>query len=223
MLNIVKLFGRSPFAPLKTHMDKVNDTVTPLTELFTALEAGDLNEVDKIAGLISKHEYSADLVKNDIRNHLPKSLFLSIDRAALLEILSLQDSIADHAEDVAVLVTLKRPPYTPYLKELFPAFLEKHLQVFKTTRTVMRELDELMEASFGGVEAEKVRKLIHDVALQEHEADLVQRPLLQALLDNDNGLHYTDFHVWQGILRSLSHLANVSEKLAHRMRMTLEI
>lgn len=223
MLNIVKLFSRSPFAPLQKHMDKVSDTVELLPPLFSALQSQGYARVDALADQISEEEHAADLIKNDIRNHLPKSLFLSIDRQSLLEMISLQDSIADHAEDIAVLVTLKRPKFPPFIKELFPPFIQKHLDVFVGTREVMRELDELMEASFGGPEAEKVHQLVRKVSLAEHEADLVQRPLLQALLQEDTGLHYTDLIVWQGILRAFSTLANISEKLANRMRMTLEI
>src|ERR1700743_1238452 len=103
MRTIVNLFGRSPFAPLRHHMETVAMCVYLLSDLFQALQKQDKEALQKIASSIQSYEHEADRTKNDIRNHLPKSLFLPIDRTQLLEILTLQDRLADKAEDVSVL------------------------------------------------------------------------------------------------------------------------
>src|SRR5687767_1267704 len=108
MYTILSLFARSPFAPLQSHMEKVSVCVHKVVDLFNALQNHNFQEVEKIVLEISELEHQADLTKNDIRNHLHKNIYLPIDRANLLEILSIQDSIADAAEDIAVLVTLKQ-------------------------------------------------------------------------------------------------------------------
>ena len=100
MLTILSLFGRSPFAPFQSHMESVSRCVHCLPPLCEAIEKKDYARVEQISEEISRLEHEADLIKNDIRNHLPKSLFLPIDRSNLLEILSIQDSIADKVEDV---------------------------------------------------------------------------------------------------------------------------
>src|SRR2546428_11702228 len=99
MLTIAKLFGKSPFAPLQTHMEKVSCCVSELPVLFQAMMDQDMEAIQQISDTISRLEHDADLTKNDIRNHLPKSLFLPVDRGSLLEILSLQDALADQAEE----------------------------------------------------------------------------------------------------------------------------
>src|SRR5580704_5745643 len=101
MLTIARLFGKSPFAPLQTHMDKVASCIGELPNLFEAVIDQDSHAIQIIGEKISKLEHEADLTKNDIRNHLPKSIFLPLDRSALLDILSLQDAIADQAEEIA--------------------------------------------------------------------------------------------------------------------------
>src|SRR3989344_2456887 len=101
MLTIARLFGKSPFAPLQTHMEKVSSCMSELPYLFKAILVQDQEAISDIAAKISKLEHEADLTKNDIRNHLPKSLFLLVDREALLEILSLQDALADQAEEIS--------------------------------------------------------------------------------------------------------------------------
>ena len=78
MLTIAKLFGKSPFSPLQSHMDKVKGCVLLLEDLFSALKEKNYTKVKEIGENISKKEHEADLTKNDIRNHLPKSLFMPI-------------------------------------------------------------------------------------------------------------------------------------------------
>ena len=181
MRTIAKLFGRSPFVPLQTHMSKVADCVQKVQDVFDACKAGDRKAVDKLAAQISKLEHKADVVKNDIRNHLPKGIFLPIDRANLLEILSTQDDIADKAENIAVLLTLKPLPMVDAFKDNFKAFLNKNIECFEAVYLVIQQLDELLESGFGGAEAQKVTQMVEQVALKEHEADLIQRQLLKDL------------------------------------------
>lgn len=224
MLNtILNLFGRSPFAPLQTHMDKVSSCVLMVPELFDALQKQDYPLVEKIAGKISEKEHEADLTKNDIRNHLPKTLFLPIDRSHLLEILTIQDRIADTAEDIAVLATLKPLVILEPFKQEFDEFLHKNIEAFKGVQMIINEINELLESSFGGIEAQKVRVMVDDVAFKEHEVDLVQRKLLKGLFQAETQMTYSTFDLWQRIFQATAAISNLSENLAYRVRMTLEL
>lgn len=223
MFTILKLFGHSPFASLKAHMDKIASCVHKLPDLFDALQRGDRDAIEEIAGQISKLEHQADLTKNDIRNHLPKNLFLPIDRNQVLEILALQDSIADKAEDIAVLTTLKPLKIPEDFQELFQDFLQKNIETYDLVRAVIEELHELIESSFGGKEAEKVREMIDQVAYNEHRVDLIQREFLKKLFNSEKEMSYTTFHLWLLIAESLGDISNLSEKLGWRVRRTLEL
>ena len=116
---MARLFGRSPFVPLQLHLDKVADCVEAVFALLERIREGDVSNVDETAREISKLEHKADLVKNDIRNSLPRGLFLAIDRSQLLEILGLQDSIADKAEDIGILMSLRTAKMLDSLVEPF--------------------------------------------------------------------------------------------------------
>lgn len=83
-------------------MNKVASCVEKLPPLFEALLSQNMDAIQAISAEISSLEHEADLTKNDIRNHLPKSLFLQVDRPSILEILSLQDAIADQVELIAI-------------------------------------------------------------------------------------------------------------------------
>ncbi len=177
MLTIARLFGKSPFAPLQTHMGKVASCVSKLPLLFSAIISGDVQAAETIAAEISKLEHEADLTKNDIRNHLPTSLFLPVDRGSLLEILSLQDSLADQAESIAHLAALRGLTLPLFSEPDFSLLCKKTLDAFWLVRDVVKELDELLESSFGGIEAEKVKGMIEQIAFLEYEASLQQRRL----------------------------------------------
>lgn len=218
---ILNLFGKSPFAALQTHMQKVSDCVHLLPVLFEAIELQDHIVVEELSSKICEIEHQADLTKNDIRNHLPKSLYLPIDRSHLLEILHIQDKIADRAEDIAVLVTLKHLSLPPSFSAEFKDFLKKNIEAFEGAREIIREMHELLESSFGGIEAEKVRAMVEKVSFQEHEVDLSQRFLLKKMFQSENEMSYTAFHLWQKICESVAAISNLSENLALRVRMTL--
>src|SRR5690349_9792999 len=193
MRSIVNLFGRSPFSPLRKHIEKVASCVHMLQDLFKTINEGQYAKTNTIADQIHAYEHEADRIKNDIRNHLPKSLFLPIDRAQLLEILSMQDSLADRAEDVAVLCTLKDLVPSPGWKDEFKALLDKNIECFDEALKIMEELHDLLESSFGGLEAEKVRAMVERVAFIEHEADILQRKLLKTFFNSDEQLSMSNF------------------------------
>ncbi len=223
MRTIAKLFGRSPFVPLQTHMDRVAQCMDRIPDIFEASKAGDRQRVEELAAEISKLEHKADVVKNDIRNHLPKGMFLPVDRGNLLEILSIQDDIADKAENIGVLLTLKPLQMVGEFKSDFKAFLHKNIEAFESAQAVIQQLDELLESGFGGAEAQKVNEMVEDVALKEHEADLIQRQLLKGLYANEDKLSHGSFDLWSRVFREVAQLSNLSEKLANRVRMTLEL
>ncbi len=222
MRTIANLFGRSPFVPLQAHMDKVSICVEKVEELFAGALDNNFQEVETISKKICKLEHDADLTKNDIRNNLPKGLFLPVDRGHILEILGLQDDIADKAEDIGVLLTFENILILDAFSADFRNFLSKNVEAFHCARNIIQQLDELLESSFGGAEAEKVKRMIDHVAYNEHEADVMKRKLVKKIFTLKNELPYSSFFLWMKIIDAVSALSDLSEKLANRVRMTLE-
>jgi len=220
---MARLFGRSPFVPLQLHLDKVADCVEAVFALLERIREGEVANVEETAREISKLEHKADLVKNDIRNSLPRGLFLAIDRSQLLEILGLQDSIADKAEDIGILMSLRSAKMLDSLVEPFGEYIKGNKDAFHKARDVMRELDALIESGFGGVEATRVVQMVDAVAESEHNCDIMQRKLMKQVLDHEDELSVGNFFVWQRLLHEIAGISNYSEKLANRIRMLLTL
>ncbi len=223
MRTLAKLFAKSPFAPLQKHMQDVNMCIVKVKEIFEALENDDNKSVLKIAKELSKQESRADTTKNELRNHLPSGLFMPISKSALLEILSLQDDIADDCEDIGVLLALKKLTLKDVFKDDFKNFLNKSIETYERIKIILDDFGNLLETSFTGREAERVRSMVNEVALKEHETDLAQRTLLKNIFNNEEHFTQGEFQLWLSILREIRSLSNTSEKLAHRIRNLLDL
>ena len=222
MRSIAQVFGRSPFVPLQMHMEKVAECVDQIPGIFDLYRKLDSEAVMALSKKISGLEHEADHLKHEIRNNLPRGLFMPVDRANLLRILSVQDSIANRAEDISVLLTFKQAKAYEGFEEKFDAFLNLCLDAFQMTRRIINELDGLLETGFGGVEAQTVRELVADVERKEHETDVCQHELVRNLLAHEDTLSQGDFYLWTRLIQQVSGIADRSEKLAVEIRTTLE-
>lgn len=223
MLTIARLFGKSPFAPLQTHMNKVAGCVEKLKKMLELLSTKNSEKIEKLAEELSHLEHEADLTKNDIRNHLPKSLFLPIDHAQFLEILAIQDSIADKAEEIGILLTLRLEELSKDFKIDIHGLFKVNSDVFWSAKQIIEEVDELLEASFGGLEAEKVKSMVEVTAFKEHEAEKLKRVLMKQLFAEGDGLSSPAFYLWLKLIEEIGELSHLSERLANRIRMILEL
>ncbi len=217
-----KLFGWSPFRLLQQHMGQVATCVAKMCEALDAFERESWAEVDSAAEEISRMEHEADKIKDEIRGNLTRRLFLPIDRGRVLEILALQDSLADRAEDVAVLLTIKRLKILPSIADQFREFRDVNIKAVTLVAKIIDQFDELVATGFGGTTADKIRVMVHDVAYAEHEVDLIQRTLLRDLFALETDLSSGDLYLWMQLIRQLASLSNGSENLANRTLAILE-
>lgn len=222
-MTIARLFGKSPFAPLQSHMNKVASCMEKLTKIFEALSKGETEKIEHLVADLSQLEHEADLTKNDIRNHLPKSIFMPIDRGHFLEILALQDSIADTAEDVGMTLDLRPLEALEAFQEELSTFFVRCTDVFWDSKRIIEEIDELLESSFGGIEAEKVKSMVEETSYKEHKAQKQMHALLKKLFNKGENLSAPAFHHWLRLIEEVGRIAQLSEKLSNRIRMVLEL
>ena len=125
MINISSIFAKSPFKPLRDHMDKVVESVIPLNDFFEALFQQDYSKLEKIQQQVIQAENEADSIKNEVRNNLPRNIFMPINRRDLLEMLDMQDSIADVAQDIVILLNIRKMKLPEELGQNVIQFVKK--------------------------------------------------------------------------------------------------
>lgn len=221
MRAIAGLFARSPFGPLAEHTERVHDTVVLIRPLLEAFMAGDWQETESVYRQISKLEHKADVQKNDIRDHLPKSLFLPVDRGDVLLFLKEQDSIADRAEDAGVLLTMRRTPTPASMREGITTLVDSVIQVSEAWFEVARELPNLQEVSFSGPEVDRILERINEISSLEWEADKRQAEVTRALFEHEDEIGAVSVVLWMRILQVLGAVANHAENTADLLRLML--
>jgi len=68
-----------------------------------------------------------------------------------------------------------------------------------------------------------VKQMVERVAYKEHECDLLQRKLMKKLLEQAETMKVASFFLWMKVVQELAGLSDESERLANRVRMTLEV
>ena len=180
----------------------------------------DYKKVEEIAKEISKVEYKADKIKTDIRQHLPQSIFLPVDKRDFMGLLSAQDDIADAVEDLAVLMRIKNIAIPEELCDPLVDLVMHVVELANNACSMIRELDDLLEASFGGAEAEKVEKMASDLGTAEYEADKKQFLLAQKLFSLNN-LVAADLFLLNEVIKKLGAVADQSEKIGKTLHLFL--
>lgn len=221
MRTIAQLFGKSPFGPLQAHMKKTKECIDLVRPLFEALYRGDAEEIQRISDRVSKLEHEADIIKNKIRNHLPRTLLMPVSRSDLFSVLSQQDSIPDAVEDLCVLLTLRRTVVPEELREGLREFLDKSLKVFDRTFAVMEEVERLLAAHFTSSDPAKIFEGINEIGMLEWETDKAQFTLVKHMFDIEDRLDPVTIFQLSKIFQKVGDLANFSEKTADRLRTLL--
>ena len=221
MKALAALFGRSPFKAVQAQMEKARACVERIPALLQAMADDNAADFDRLYSEIYDLESEADQIKNDIRGHLPKSIFLPIDRGDLLEIVDVIDSIADSCQDIGNLLTLRKLKLPSKLKEALDQLVSESCKVCCQGADIVQELDELVETSFGGSEAEKVLAMIEKVNADETVADGVELAAAKTLFSLEEEIGAHEIMVWLRIIGKLGDLANVAERMANRLRLLI--
>jgi hypothetical protein len=112
------LFARSPVKPLQDHMAAAHKCISELIPFFEAVFNDDWGKVAKLQKKISQLENDADELKRELRMQLPNSLLMPVSRRDLLEVLSMQDKIANKAKDIAGLITGRKMAFPKEISSL---------------------------------------------------------------------------------------------------------
>lgn len=218
---IGRLFGRNPFPALGDLMQAVQTCADEVPRLIDALIADDQAAVRDAAKTISRLEADADDSKTRLRDKLPGSLFLPVDRRDLLQLVSQIDAIADCAEDVGVLLTLRPLTVPPPMADLLRRYLDAVMLTVRTAGEVVAGVQVLLSSGFGGTSAERTRGLIRDLGRQEHEADKLQDQIAKVLFSLEDELKPMAIFMWTKVLNKLGDMANHAENVGDRVRLFL--
>jgi hypothetical protein len=200
-------------------MTKVKECLDLVNPMFESLYRKDYDELKTLSKRVMILEHEADEIKNSIRARFPKSLFLPVDRTDLLKLLSAQDDVSDAVEDLAAMLNMRRMECPPWMEDSLREVTGLVIEVCYKSQEIVKELDQLLEASFGGPESEKVLELIEEQGTLEWKADKRQYKLAQLLFSMEKEIEPVALFMWVEIFKKLGQLSNDAEKIGKQIRM----
>ncbi|MEM7431148.1 MAG: TIGR00153 family protein [Pseudomonadota bacterium] len=218
---LANIFGSSPVQPLEKHIDISYRCAKQLRPFFAAAIAGDWDAANEAREAIEKYEHEADDLKKEIRMNLPKSLFMPVPREDLLELLLVQDKIANRSKDVSGLVLGRQMQIPTSIAEQFLEFVDRNIDAAKQARKSVRELDELFTAGFRGAEVELVSGLIDKLDQIETDTDDKQAALRASLFEIESTLNPVDAVFMYQVIELTGEVADMAERVGRRLELLL--
>jgi len=221
MTKLTSIFVKSPFKKMREHMLKVIECVTLLPGFFEALHKGDQDQIIAVRGKVYEAEHAADAIKNEMRDNLPRSIFMPMNRRDLLDILDLQDSIADTAQDIVTVITNRNMMPPGELQEKIIQYLTVAQEACLMVGDISQDFDILIETGFGQKEAERILNMIEKLSEKESVVDTTGLEISRRLFDVEKQMNPIDVIFWYNVFDLIGDLADYAEKVGNRLRLLL--
>jgi len=209
---------KSPFGQLLDHMEKVRECIDILGDGLIKYYKGDYKGFSELAKNVSKIEHEADLIKGNLRNHLPSSLFMPVDKGKFMWALREQDKILDHAENLVNMLNIR---HTIIPEKLQDVFIEHAKIVKKTVEAMENAVDnikDLVETSFVKREREQTKKFIYKVHECEWKADQKKYEMTKGIYKLEKKLDPMDVYHLLKIADWVDDIADHAENVADWIR-----
>ena len=207
--------------PVEKHADVVFRCAKRLRAFFGAAVEGDWKKASEVRDDIESLEHEADHLKKEIRLHLPKSLFMPVPREDILQLLLVQDRIANRTKDVSGLILGRKMQIPSPIAEEFLEYVERNIDAAKQARKSVRELDELFTAGFKGAEVDLVTALIEELDRIETDTDDRGAALRRSVFKIEDTLNPVDAIFLYQAIELIGEIADMAERVGRRLELLL--
>jgi predicted phosphate transport protein (TIGR00153 family) len=169
---VSKTFRRkSPFDQLFEHMCKVRECIDILGDGLINYYKGNYKDFPNVAKKVSELEHEADLIKSNLRNHLPSFVFIPVDKGKFMWALREQDAILDHAEKLVNMLDMRHTKIPKPLQDVFIEHVKLVVKTVEAMEDAVSNIKDLVETSFVKREREQTKGFIYKVHEFEYKAD----------------------------------------------------
>ena len=219
--NIASLFGKSPITPLQKHMKQVHSCLKDFNAFAKAANTQDCEKAETVRISIKNREEKADKLKKKLRMNLPSTFMMPFSRRDLLDVLLIQDSIANITKDLAGLMMTRHMVFPKEIAGDFIKLTELCIKTSDAALVAINELDELLETAFSIRERKIVGKMIKTVNELEHETDDAQNDIRNKLFALESDLPPVDVMFYYRAIEWLGETADAAQKVGSRFEVML--
>lgn len=216
---LLDLIVQSPFRPLIEHARKVRLTVLKMDEAVHAYVDGDNAKVEALYKEISELEREADEVKHAIRDHLPSTLIMPVDRADIISLLKEQDDVANSAELVAELLDMKMMDMPPEVKSIILKLEKEVLLTVEEHVDAASRIIALLDSAFSDKQRKEIHDIIDRVDRQKHNVDAARLEAEKTIYGHERELSPVDVYRQIEFVKALGWVAGHAENASERLRL----
>lgn len=210
------LSGRSPLRRLLEHYDKIAAGMELIEESLECYIGGGgmCREFEELGQEVNRLEEKADKIKRSIRNHLPRGLFMPVDKTVFFNYTRSQDNILDDGQD-AMNWLLMRGMVIP--EEFHHGLLNLVGGVTETVRLLRPALEATIELIHGDSHDRSLTKeKIRAVRKQHKKVRQVSDTTISAIYNSE--MDFKDIHQLIHFAEDLFAMSHASETCADLLR-----
>ncbi len=214
MKRIGGFLGRSAIGAIREHTSKVMECLEVFKKGLDTYLKGDFDRIEEYTAEIETLEHGADIIKENIKNSISRSIFASANRGDLISLVHKSDDIADACQDVVRFLTLHRVVIPENISRQFGDLSDKIVETGKTldraiTLTAMYEEQELLQAK-----TKEIYNICARVKRGEWETDEMQIALVREIFKASGETGTADFFFLMNLGRSTVAIADHMENVA---------
>lgn len=202
---IISSFIGAPFEKIVTFCEKVQEGMKMLREAMIAYVNEDYEHFDAWAKRVCSIEQEADEMKREIRNSLPRGVFMPVDKFQFFALVRELDQILDRAEDVVVWLSFKRVVVIREVKEELLRVFDASIESVEILCDVVKMTTE----AFGFIKKkrEAIKETIREVRHREWKSDQIAQAMVKRLFE----LEDVDFLTIHHILTAGKYIGNIAD------------
>jgi len=213
---ISDVISNSPLALLERHAGVCVDCVERLPLYFVEAPANRWGRASDVREEICRFEGLADELKQDVRSNLPRGLWMSVSRADLLELVRVQDKMANGVKEVSGISLGRQLGFPAAMTSEVADFIDVVVQVSRVVVKIIGATRELSRSAFGTRQTNVILDFVSQVEADERRSDEMQATLRARLREYEAELSAVDAIFLYQLLAAIGDIADNAEKVAHR-------
>jgi predicted phosphate transport protein (TIGR00153 family) len=202
-------------------MKQVHSCIKEFGVFARAAKSEDWDKAQEAQVSIGNKEQKADKLKKKLRMNLPSTFMMPFSRRDLLDVLLIQDSIANITKDLAGLMMTRHMVFPQEFAEDFIKLSDLCIKTSGAAMVAINELDELLETAFSKRERKIVAEMVKKINELEHETDMAQNDIRNKLFLLESNLPPVDVMFYYRAIEWLGETADAAQKVGSRFEVML--
>ncbi|HMB30357.1 MAG TPA: DUF47 family protein [Desulfohalobiaceae bacterium] len=220
MMKRLPFFGllspRSPMKGLIEHYMKIDECLNIIKDALECYVKGSevCREFDELSNEIDDIEAHADKIKRNIRNHLPRRLFMAVDKTLFLNYTRGQDNILDAAQEALHWLGMRRMEVPAEFQKPIIDFMD---QVSTTAKLLQPALENTVKIVHGeALDREVCKEKFRKIRDQRDRVSREKKVLISKIYNAE--LDFKDIYQLILFIECLSEMAKNCETCSDTLR-----